>query len=147
MRNVGAAVVLGGRADPRARADRRSLGKFDRALDGGDLDGGDERTRTADPLLAKQVLYQLSYVPVLTCGNRLRFLRTPLAEQMIRRVMSRVEQVMGISVQDLSASFLRSLRAENKSRRTVETYSPAHGAPGNDRPRLPDLRAAERVIA
>jgi hypothetical protein len=29
--------------------------------------GGDERTRTADPLLAKQVLYQLSYVPLLTC--------------------------------------------------------------------------------
>ena len=27
---------------------------------------GDERTRTADPLLAKQVLYQLSYVPELT---------------------------------------------------------------------------------
>jgi hypothetical protein len=26
---------------------------------------GDERTRTADPLLAKQVLYQLSYVPCL----------------------------------------------------------------------------------
>ena len=25
--------------------------------------GGDERTRTADPLLAKQVLYQLSYNP------------------------------------------------------------------------------------
>jgi hypothetical protein len=33
------------------------------------LRGGDERTRTADPLLAKQVLYQLSYVPVGTCGN------------------------------------------------------------------------------
>ena len=33
--------------------------------------GGDERTRTADPLLAKQVLYQLSYVPALTCGNAL----------------------------------------------------------------------------
>ena len=30
-----------------------------------DLCGGDERTRTADPLLAKQVLYQLSYVPGL----------------------------------------------------------------------------------
>jgi hypothetical protein len=30
--------------------------------------GGDERTRTADPLLAKQVLYQLSYVPVFACG-------------------------------------------------------------------------------
>jgi hypothetical protein len=27
---------------------------------------GDERTRTADPLLAKQVLYQLSYVPAFT---------------------------------------------------------------------------------
>jgi hypothetical protein len=27
------------------------------------ISGGDERTRTADPLLAKQVLYQLSYVP------------------------------------------------------------------------------------
>ena len=25
--------------------------------------GGDERTRTADPLLAKQVLSQLSYIP------------------------------------------------------------------------------------
>ena len=27
--------------------------------------GGDERVRTADPLLAKQVLSQLSYTPVL----------------------------------------------------------------------------------
>jgi hypothetical protein len=25
--------------------------------------GGDKRVRTADPLLAKQVLYQLSYIP------------------------------------------------------------------------------------
>ena len=25
--------------------------------------GGDKRTRTVDPLLAKQVLYQLSYTP------------------------------------------------------------------------------------
>jgi hypothetical protein len=34
--------------------------------------GGDERTRTADPLLAKQVLYQLSYVPadgILSTGS------------------------------------------------------------------------------
>ena len=30
---------------------------------------GDERTRTADPLLAKQVLYQLSYVPLFACGD------------------------------------------------------------------------------
>ena len=26
--------------------------------------GGDEETRTPDPLLAKEMLYQLSYVPV-----------------------------------------------------------------------------------
>ena len=29
-----------------------------------DLNGGDKRDRTADPLLAKQVLSQLSYTPV-----------------------------------------------------------------------------------
>ena len=29
------------------------------------FDGGDERNRTADPLLAKQVLSQLSYTPDL----------------------------------------------------------------------------------
>src|SRR5688572_24398783 len=48
--------------------------RFGVDADGADLRRGcgDERTRTADPLLAKQVLYQLSYVPVLTCGNALR---------------------------------------------------------------------------
>jgi hypothetical protein len=30
--------------------------------------GGDDGTRTHDPLLAKQVLCQLSYIPMLTCG-------------------------------------------------------------------------------
>ena len=31
--------------------------------------GGDKRIRTADPLLARQVLYQLSYTPVwIKCG-------------------------------------------------------------------------------
>jgi hypothetical protein len=29
---------------------------------------GDDGTRTHDPLLAKQVLFQLSYIPMLTCG-------------------------------------------------------------------------------
>ncbi len=29
------------------------------------LIGGDERIRTADPLRAKQVLYQLSYIPTI----------------------------------------------------------------------------------
>ena len=28
--------------------------------------GGDEETRTPDPLLAKELLYQLSYIPRLT---------------------------------------------------------------------------------
>ena len=31
------------------------------------LSGGDERNRTADPLLARQVLYQLSYAPRFNC--------------------------------------------------------------------------------
>ena len=30
--------------------------------------GGDKRIRTADPLLAKQVLYQLSYTPIKNQG-------------------------------------------------------------------------------
>jgi hypothetical protein len=31
--------------------------------------GGDEETRTPDPLLAKEMLFQLSYVPVLMGGT------------------------------------------------------------------------------
>jgi hypothetical protein len=42
--------------------------------------GGDERTRTADPLLAKQVLYQLSYVPLFTWGNAKPRPCTPLLQ-------------------------------------------------------------------
>ena len=30
-----------------------------------DLNGGDKETRTPDPLLAKQMLYQLSYIPFI----------------------------------------------------------------------------------
>jgi hypothetical protein len=30
------------------------------------MGGGDEETRTPDPLLAKEMLFQLSYVPELT---------------------------------------------------------------------------------
>ena len=33
--------------------------------------GGDERARTADPLLAKQVLSQLSYIPWDTANRAL----------------------------------------------------------------------------
>ena len=32
--------------------------------------GGDEETRTPDPLLAKEMLYQLSYVPAPGAGGR-----------------------------------------------------------------------------
>ena len=32
------------------------------------LSGGDERNRTADPLLARQVLSQLSYPPTSLCN-------------------------------------------------------------------------------
>ena len=35
--------------------------------------GGDEETRTPDPLLAKEMLYQLSYVPRLPEGSGGRF--------------------------------------------------------------------------
>ena len=31
--------------------------------------GGDKRNRTADPLLARQVLYQLSYTPTFSPGS------------------------------------------------------------------------------
>ena len=38
--------------------------------DGYLLNGGDERIRTADPLLAKQVLSQLSYTPKMDVGSQ-----------------------------------------------------------------------------
>ena len=37
--------------------------------------GGDERNRTADPLLARQVLSQLSYTPMYARVHRYSFLR------------------------------------------------------------------------
>ena len=42
-------------------------------------DGGADRDRTGDPLLAKQVLSQLSYSPVASLGHRTAQLRVPLA--------------------------------------------------------------------
>jgi hypothetical protein len=35
------------------------------------IDGGDEETRTPDPLLARQVLSQLSYTPKMRSGRRM----------------------------------------------------------------------------
>src|SRR5438045_8284874 len=43
--------------------------------------GGDERIRTADPLLAKQVLSQLSYIP---CGTVFRAIATSQTELALR---------------------------------------------------------------
>ena len=38
--------------------------------------GGDEQARTVDPLLAKQVLFQLSYTPVFFYGRKLSAFET-----------------------------------------------------------------------
>ena len=38
-------------------------------IDGDGSSGGDEETRTPDPLLAKEMLYQLSYVPAPRLGR------------------------------------------------------------------------------
>ena len=39
--------------------------------------GGDKQIRTADPLLARQVLYQLSYTPIYLCRTFLCFSCVP----------------------------------------------------------------------
>jgi site-specific recombinase XerD len=70
------------------------------------------------------VLFQLSYVPVVTCVNTFSRRRTPLVQRIIRPVKT-ASEVTGTSLEDLTASFIRSLRAENKSPRTVETYGEA----------------------
>ena len=50
----------------------RNLEPTDQGMAGGagcrERSGGDEETRTPDPLLAKEMLYQLSYVPELQGG-------------------------------------------------------------------------------
>ena len=49
------------------------------------LDGGDKRDRTADPLLAKQVLSQLSYTPVLSLEGSLFRLFVPFGTLKIKQ--------------------------------------------------------------
>ena len=93
-----------------------------------------------DPLLAKQVLYQLSYVPLFTCGNTLQTGCTAKIQQMTssrtqaengahRRDITKVsEQVIATSVGDLEVALVEfewSLNAANRSPRTVETYGEA----------------------
>ena len=49
--------------------------------------GGDERDRTDDPLLAKQVLSQLSYIPILV-GSPGSFPRSPFRTPKIKQRLS-----------------------------------------------------------
>jgi hypothetical protein len=61
LRTVGLIAVL----DPVSRVVPSYSLEGGRGLDPPE-GGGDEETRTPDPLLAKEMLFQLSYVPVLT---------------------------------------------------------------------------------
>jgi hypothetical protein len=49
--------------------------------------GGDERARTADPLLAKQVLSQLSYIPWVTAYEPCLWRRLAGASLRVRRTL------------------------------------------------------------
>ena len=46
-----------------ARDEDEAVAPTERTASEQDFSGGDDGTRTHDPLLAKQVLFQLSYVP------------------------------------------------------------------------------------
>ena len=70
------------------------------------------------------MLYQLSYVPRLTSENAVPACRTALEEHIIRAMKS-AQTITETSVEEITRSFLRSLRAENKSPRTIETYGEA----------------------
>jgi hypothetical protein len=119
---------------------------------------GDERTRTADPLLAKQVLYRLSYVPAFACGNTKLRPCTPLPQlitllQPIDGAEMRNEGTSvstGQSVGDVRtmvASFKRHVRAGNVSERTIQTRLEACGFVGvfePDRPCRPMNTVAAR---
>ncbi len=104
---------------------------------------GDERTRTADPLLAKQVLYQLSYVPATYAAlpaETFRRAATPLAHSagtahissdngerkgslMMVRTARSTKPIVG-DLAGLVPSFRRHLRAANRSERTAASGWP-----------------------
>ena len=69
--------------------------------------GGDERDRTDDPLLAKQVLYQLSYTPVVQPALTLS------------RCFPRLENYIATSQQTLETPFT----PRNLNLRSVVVYS------------------------
>ena len=65
--------------------------------------GGDERDRTDDPLLAKQVLSQLSYTPIngsKLCG----VLLTPRTSKIKQRLLIRPSALRTFSYADLEVS-------------------------------------------
>jgi hypothetical protein len=106
---------------------------------------GDERTRTADPLLAKQVLFRLSYVPLIVEDlgvyqtHPKNILSTALVEHMLAGENEGGYRVSSVGdVELLVKSFERYLRAENKSARTVQTYGgdsrPVRGVCGHGWP-------------
>ena len=74
------------------------------------MDGGADRDRTGDPLLAKQVLSQLSYSPVHDDAEE----RTP--SQMRRGTVRDVEMV-GLGRFELPTSALSGLRSNQLSYR------------------------------
>ena len=76
--------------------------------------GGAERDRTADPLLAKQALSQLSYSP--TVGS------LPLIHGVNRRALGN-PQMVGLDRLELSTSRLSGVRSNHLSYRPSYTYS------------------------
>ena len=70
---AGRTRINGSRLDVIPRDGRVASGMgpelFRLRIDGGGISGGDEETRTPDPLLAKEMLYQLSYVPAPSPGR------------------------------------------------------------------------------
>ena len=67
MAGLPSGPLVGGLEDSRARI-RGSRAGVKVACSRRGKGGGDEETRTPDPLLAKEMLYQLSYVPELRSG-------------------------------------------------------------------------------
>jgi hypothetical protein len=88
--------------------------------------GGDERIRTADPLLAKQVLSQLSYIP---WGTHSVLLATPVSVRCARRtdvsLRVRIESAGGSSdLESLKSGKDRTkLRCALKKRKTRRIFT------------------------
>ncbi len=71
--------------------------------------GGDERNRTADPLLAKQVLSRLSYIPHAHCG------RGPVPETQPEIDADTRNEMVGLPGIEPGTSRLSSVRSDQLS--------------------------------